>query len=339
MKIHRIYTIIHSILIILLLTATVNGQGVPTCEILDVSHKFMTGFADDEIEITVEFKNTENFADTYTIQVYDDTYPPGNLLRTSLFILDPLETTSTMITSNWDGSWDKYTLGANYTIVIWDSAMTAYCFITVPLKETSSSRCIACSSPSGRCTTDKDGHIRQRCAINCTDTFMGPVCVTRGFACGSYSFGYDFTCANGFLPEVTCSTDEDCKILCAQMCGKSTGCYYDCHTCCEGTTCNKLFPKPYDADEMDACIDVCRGYCDANVEFCKVIRMLQMMMGGICALMITFNGIKWVVSDDEMGRKSAKDGIIYTIAGLVLIIVGSGLVGYLYVGSITCGPI
>ena len=341
MKIHRIHNIIHTILIIILLTTIVSGQFL--CEIRDVNHKLLTGFADDEIEIYVDFKNIDTVIHTYTLKVYDDTYPPGvpgNLVYTKPggSTLDPGEIKIVKITSNWL-PWDKYQLGKNYTIVIWDDgAPPNYYDITVPLQE-DTPRCIACSSPSGKCTADKDGYIRQKCAIDCEDTFMGPMCITRGFVCGMYNFGYDYTCADGSNPEVTCSTDDDCKILCAQMCGKNTGCYYDCNDCCSGTSCNKLFPKPYDADEMNACVDVCRGYCDANVEFCKVIRMLQIIMGGICALMITLNGIKWTVSDDEAGRKSAKQGIIYTIAGLVLLLVGTALVDYLYVGSITCGPI
>lgn len=47
-------------------------------------------------------------------------------------------------------------------------------------------------------------------------------------------------------------------------------------------------------------------------------------------LMIVFQGIKWITSDNDEDRKQAKQGIIHVIAGLLLILIAAALVEMVY---------
>jgi succinate dehydrogenase hydrophobic anchor subunit len=51
----------------------------------------------------------------------------------------------------------------------------------------------------------------------------------------------------------------------------------------------------------------------------------------LAALMIMIHGIKFLLADSPQGRKDAKDGIIYVIAALIVIVLATVLVETIYV--------
>jgi small-conductance mechanosensitive channel len=54
------------------------------------------------------------------------------------------------------------------------------------------------------------------------------------------------------------------------------------------------------------------------------------------AIMIAIHALRLIMSQEPADRKNAKESIWFVILGTLIIIIASGLVGYLYVGGVVC---
>jgi len=168
------------------------------------------------------------------------------------------------------------------------------------------------------------------------------------FKCSASSGCGDTSCPSGHEPRIMCPHSEVdptnptpicdiCKVECARECGREATCLDDpstaadeCSSCCS-TYCSK-----YGGFEKLSCEGMCYATCRANSEFCQAILLLQYLSLGVGTILLSINALKWMMSDNDRARNDAKKGIAYTIFALLLIITAIYLVGYFYVGTITC---
>jgi len=155
----------------------------------------------------------------------------------------------------------------------------------------------------------------------------------------------NFSCVNGKIPVVWCDPDDcaGCMVRCAKECGDLTNCSFsgiygedvvsECSNCCQGTTCSKYMP---DSKEFEACRKACESKCEFYTEFCNIITLFQALSIGIGVVLVTLHGAQWIVTTDEMGRDSAKKGILYVIVGMLIIMSALGIINMLYFGEIIC---
>ena len=155
----------------------------------------------------------------------------------------------------------------------------------------------------------------------------------------------DFSCMDGRTPIVWCDPKdcEGCMIRCAKECGDLTDCSFpggseediqsNCMTCCHDNVCSKYDEN---SDELDACRLSCNSKCKFYSEFCNIITLLQILSPGIGIILLSINGIRWITSDDEESRDSAKKGVIYVIIGLLIIMISLAVVNMIYFGEIIC---
>ncbi|MFH1126301.1 MAG: TrbC/VirB2 family protein [Candidatus Altiarchaeota archaeon] len=72
---------------------------------------------------------------------------------------------------------------------------------------------------------------------------------------------------------------------------------------------------------------------------CQIYSVMYTSAGGIAALIITISGFRWVGSAEDPGiRKSAKDTILHTLVGMLLIVIATALV-QLITGQTGCPTI
>jgi len=71
----------------------------------------------------------------------------------------------------------------------------------------------------------------------------------------------------------------------------------------------------------------------ANVtnQICNILNNVRLVLlivaGGIGAVVITLQGIKWAASADDPGaRKQAKEGIIHAVVGLIIVVIAVAIV-------------
>ena len=90
-----------------------------------------------------------------------------------------------------------------------------------------------------------------------------------------------------------------------------------------------------------ASIVAAQGAPDAfKAPFCQGANLMRYVVGGLAILAIMWNGAKLIpfaggeVSAED--RESAKKGIIFTIAGAIIVILAPALVGYFISGVPTC---
>ena len=155
----------------------------------------------------------------------------------------------------------------------------------------------------------------------------------------------DFSCGDGKTPLVWCDPDDcdECMVLCAKECGKMTNCTSDatrrddrieeCAECCSDITCS-IYPEGSYAQY--ACSEACEGKCEFRSEFCQIIRLLQFLSIGLGVILLSINARRWMMSDNESARDSAKRGIMYVILGMIIIFISLALVNFLYFGEIIC---
>jgi len=163
----------------------------------------------------------------------------------------------------------------------------------------------------------------------------------REFECNATTPCGDMRCPSLEEPVVRCPYNTSdpsnivprcdvCNVTCVRECARRTTCTGNCPVCCSGMC------SWYAGDAQDICKDVCEATCEGMEEFCNVIRLLQYLSLGIGAILFSINGLKWILSDSEAGREEAKRGLTYVLFGMAVIMTATGLVGYFYVGTISC---
>jgi hypothetical protein len=138
----------------------------------------------------------------------------------------------------------------------------------------------------------------------------------------------------GFLEDpATASTKAInlCHEQCARNCGGFTNCSFDndaeCTTCCQ-PFCASL------GDAVDKCGLSCSSTCAYRGLVDSIVQIIYYAAGVLGALMIIINGIRIVTSQDPNERTAAKNGIIYVIIALIIIILAATLVN-LFMNSAT----
>lgn len=170
---------------------------------------------------------------------------------------------------------------------------------------------------------------------------------------------YDFSCVSGTVtneePIVRCKDCNDCKNECGKACGANTLCLanplatlpLDCEDCCEAQVCGRYAPFKYEfwtcisttkpnEQEACACLNACNGECDANTDFCNAITIMRILALLAAAILIAIHGLRLTMSQEPADRKNAKESIWFVILGTIIILIASGLVGYLFVGGVRC---
>lgn len=83
------------------------------------------------------------------------------------------------------------------------------------------------------------------------------------------------------------------------------------------------------------------GMTSAREAICGILynirTLLYFIAGGIAAVVITLQGIKWASSAEDPGaRKQAKEGIIHAVVGLIIVMVAVWIV-LMVIGGSQCG--
>jgi hypothetical protein len=115
-----------------------------------------------------------------------------------------------------------------------------------------------------------------------------------------------------------------CHEQCARSCGGYTNCSFDneagCKTCCQ-PFCAGL------GDVRDKCELSCSSTCSYRGLVNSIVNIIYLVAGILGALMIVINGLRMVTSQDPNDRSAAKNGIIFVIIALIIIILAATLVG------------
>lgn len=156
-------------------------------------------------------------------------------------------------------------------------------------------------------------------------------------------------CGSGGTPTVKCKHTPagvpdplDCGAACGKACGEQTSCIAafnsadvasDCKTCCDGDACSTFSMGAFDVlvcaitpTKNCACYQACVGKCVADTQFCQAVALLRTIAGIIAAIVITINGVKFIISEDPNSRDEAKTGVWYGIVGGLVVIVAPTLV-------------
>jgi uncharacterized membrane protein YidH (DUF202 family) len=68
---------------------------------------------------------------------------------------------------------------------------------------------------------------------------------------------------------------------------------------------------------------------------CGIYQLLVSVAGAIATFVLVYAGVRWIGSNDDPGeRKVAKTVMIYTVVGLVIVIVAASLVSLMISGEI-----
>ncbi len=66
---------------------------------------------------------------------------------------------------------------------------------------------------------------------------------------------------------------------------------------------------------------------------CFLYFVFILIAGALAALIIVYNGVRWIASGDDAGaRKNAKEAILHTIIALIIILVANEIVSLVYSG-------
>lgn len=167
---------------------------------------------------------------------------------------------------------------------------------------------------------------------------------------GSAEYG-QHTCSyicNGCTPIVNCNNptarieSDSCKQECARACGfRTTGrsdevdCKSDCNTWCliPSESCGLL--GTLSCETRDECKKACKSTCEMNGQIYPLVEIVYGIAAGIAALMIILHGFKWLISEEPAERKEARERIIYTLYGVIIIIIAVALVNTIYSASIS----
>ena len=81
------------------------------------------------------------------------------------------------------------------------------------------------------------------------------------------------------------------------------------------------------------------GLASAKSSICRILfsvyDLLYYISGGVAALVITLQGVKWIGSAEDPGlRKQAKMGIVHAVVGLIIVMTASWIV--IMVGGSNC---
>ncbi|MFH1835016.1 MAG: hypothetical protein ABH851_02380 [Methanobacteriota archaeon] len=66
---------------------------------------------------------------------------------------------------------------------------------------------------------------------------------------------------------------------------------------------------------------------------CFLYFVFILIAGALAALIIVYNGVRWIASGDDAGaRKNAKEAILHTIIALIIILLANEIVSLVYSG-------
>ncbi len=167
----------------------------------------------------------------------------------------------------------------------------------------------------------------------------------------------EYTCTNppincpGCVPIINCDPTNDidgCNRQCASTCGLRTSLRSDqiaspdtCDTKCANNVCNGISGScGLLCDLNKECKNACKSTCELNGQIYSLVDIVYEIAAGIAALMIILHGFKWLISEEPAERKEARERIIYTLYGVIIIIIAVALVNTIYSASISrCAPI
>ena len=128
------------------------------------------------------------------------------------------------------------------------------------------------------------------------------------------------------------NTIKFCHEQCAKSCGGYTDCSSDdkntCAKCCQG------YCSPFDATVINKCELSCSSTCSYKGVVNGIIEIIYVVAGIVGALMIVINGLRLTTSQDPGERNAAKNGIIYVIIAILIIVMAATLVN-LFMNSAT----
>lgn len=169
---------------------------------------------------------------------------------------------------------------------------------------------------------------------------------------GSADYGQhtcQYNCKDTCTPIVNCNDptaiieSDSCKQECARACGfRTTGrsdkvdCKSDCNTWCSivpPASCGLL--GTLSCETQDECKKACTSTCEMNGQIYPLVEIVYGIAAGIAALMIILHGFKWLISEEPAERKEARERIIYTLYGVIIIIIAVALVNTIYSASIS----
>jgi hypothetical protein len=120
-----------------------------------------------------------------------------------------------------------------------------------------------------------------------------------------------------------------CHEKCARICGGYTTCSSDDPSIC--TSCCSTFCSSNYADATQKMPDKCQLSCSSTCGYKglvnDIVNVIYYAAGTIGALMLIINGLRLITSQDPNDRSAAKNGIIYVIIALIIIILAATLVG------------
>jgi hypothetical protein len=137
--------------------------------------------------------------------------------------------------------------------------------------------------------------------------------------------GVELTASVAYKPGISEDGATIAKKLCREQCARNCGGYTECPvqndancgTCCR-TFCGSLGEK---------CELSCSSTCSYRDLVNGIVQVIYLAAGIIGALMIVINGLRMVTSQDPNDRNAAKNGIIFVIIALIIIILAATLVG------------
>ena len=312
----------------------------------------------DDITIYVTFKNTGTSTCRYRVYLYDEwdteiTYVPG-WWYVSLGV--DKEITEEITSASLFSSWKLYDLGEEYTVeLMCNGCSNQLDSITKNIypEECEDYIGIGCVEIGTEIGDDAGNKIECKkggsCIINC-EVMEGKCYCNLVHSCADKCIwseerdeafcefykefrceGDDYACADGSSPTVSCSTYDECRIRCAEACGRLTTCGDRCEDCCLGEICSR---DGYTANERHACLNSCFGVCNTRKTVCDIEGLLRGIAIWVAIVLFAFHAFKFLVySGDPEARKKAKLGIFYVIAGLLLFMIAIPLVNYIYGGE------
>lgn len=342
-------------LIFLSLNATAGCSGGCCGEITSVYH---TIHGDDDITIYVIIKNTGSSFCSYRVDLYNEwDYRLMSFPLIGYIYLFPNEETTVFFTTT--GLFPPFKLpdlGIEYTVNLTCAGCTSE--LDSVTKNVVPEGCrdylgVNCVEVGKEIGDDAGNKVKCEgggsCIINCEikegncycsliHTCVGE-CVNKSeereepfcmfypdFVCDG-----NFSCADNSTPTTSCSTVDECKIRCADACGKLTNCSDNCEACCLGETCMKT---TYSSDERYACLNSCFGVCNMRKIICDIEGLLRAVAIWVAIVLFTFHSFKFLVySGDPEARRKAKLGMLYVILGLLLFMIAIPLINYLYGGT------
>ncbi|MCK4491502.1 MAG: hypothetical protein KAU03_02685 [Candidatus Altiarchaeales archaeon] len=132
------------------------------------------------------------------------------------------------------------------------------------------------------------------------------------------------------------ATDEGCAEACGGICGGYVNYEKDLNNNCDNceTYCtDNLVCRAYIDDCQRGCIKACKSVCGLNETIYDLIGIVYNIAGIIAAIMFVIYGFQFMTSANPEDRDNAKQGAMYVILALIMIVIASLLVKLL-IGTI-----